>query len=103
MRVAYLRVVENPMLDDKSVSWLLPQLKNDGSWDGESFWLKGNTKESAEAMMAEMAGEVPTTMLHSEEAKSAAAKGTLIAVERVGTSTARPWSGTYKQLELDFG
>ena len=79
-----------------------PKYEGDGSWDGESFWLKGVTKAGAERLRQLMSGEVPSTNLYSEEAQDLAKNGKLIPVYYTGASKTSPWASTYGQLELNF-
>ena len=102
MSAAYLSLVREPMPNEQPDAWILIKYNEDGTWDGESFWLKGNTKESAEAIRREMAGHEPTTNLYSDEAMAAAQNGELVPVNYKGVSKAHPWAASYEQLELDF-
>jgi len=103
MSRGHLRLVGEPMTDEQPRYWILQKFEPDGSWDGESFWLYGNTKESAEQLRQEMAGEVQARHGYSDEAAEAAKTGKLVLVVAVGMSVGHPWAATYEQLEFDFG
>ena len=99
---AILRLVEESMTDRKPDAWLLPKYEEDGSWDGESFWLKGVTKAGAERLQQIMSGENPSENLYSEEARDLAKHGKLVPVYYTGVSERKPWASIYMQLEFDF-